>query len=486
MANAKTVPFIGGSYNDDNRAFSVQECVNYLPVVAESAGTRSVSMLRTPPGMRNFARITHTSEAGDEDGPHRGFRNVEGRLFAVIGASLYEIKANGTYTRLGKIPGRSRVGMSHNKVENGNQVMIVNGSAGFIYDTASSTFSTITDPGFPGGICVDYIDSMFLVVDPQRRYIMPSALNNGLAWDTTERVSAEASPDRLRVAIVSHQQVLGGGERTTQVYQSTGLTTELLRDTDAGIERGFASTFCAVNLDNSVFFVGDDGIVYRMDGYTPIRISKAPIEQALARCDLSKCFAFIWEDRGHKVYYLTCPDGHTWGYDCATREWHRRQSKGLDRWQVNTLVKWNGAWYAGSFANGQMWRLDWDWQAEGDYIPADEEEETEAVYPDELISERTGPVYAASQNLITFNQLELVFDAGQPAPDWALNDHYCEIAISKNAGHTFGSYSQHSIGATGDFLKRVLRQGMGQSRQFVVRVRVSSPRKRDLMAASVL
>ena len=142
--------------------------------------------------------------------------------------------------------------------------------------------------------------------------------------------------------------------------------------------------------------MGDDGSVYRANGYTPQRISTQAIEYALAQCDLTKAFMFTWADRGHKVVYLTCPDVHTWGYDCSSQKWHRRQSKGLDRWRLNTLTEWNGGWYGGD-KNGVLYLLNWDYFMEG---------------CDEMVSSRTTGVLHDNQNRVTVHGLELKFVTG--------------------------------------------------------------------------
>ncbi|MTV47109.1 hypothetical protein, partial [Streptococcus pneumoniae] len=90
--------------------------------------------------------------------------------------------------------------------------------------------------------------------------------------------------------------------------------------------------------------MADDGSVYRANGYTPERVSTHPIEQALRICDLSQAFCTVYEDEGHKILYITCPDGQTFGFDVASQEWHRRQSFDLLRWNIATLTKWLGVW----------------------------------------------------------------------------------------------------------------------------------------------
>lgn len=66
-----------------------------------------------------------------------------------------------------------------------------------------------------------------------------------------------------------------------------------------------------------------------------------------------------------------------------------------------------------------------------------------------------------------------------------MTDHACNISYSKDGAHNFVGETEHDLGATGDFQKRVIRNQFGQSFQWVLRVRVTSPRKSDLIAGSI-
>lgn len=43
---------VDGSYADEDKSFSAQDTVNYLPTVAEQNGTRTPTILKTPPGLK--------------------------------------------------------------------------------------------------------------------------------------------------------------------------------------------------------------------------------------------------------------------------------------------------------------------------------------------------------------------------------------------------------------------------------------------------
>ena len=275
--------------------------------------------------------------------------------------------------------------------------MIANGTAGYVHNTADGTFTQITDDGFPGAKSVDYIDSYIVGVEPGGRFWFNSALADATSYNTLDRYEAEAAPDKIIGLIVSHAEVIVFGERTMEFFYDSGAnTTTFQRRSGTQTEVGAVSQFAIVKLDNTVYWLGNDGLIYRLDGYIPFRISRQPIEQQIARSDLSKCFAMVYEDRGHKIVYFTFPDGLTWGYDVATQEWHRRASYGLKRWRVNTLTKWANDWYAGDYTSGALCRLEWGVN-------------TESGMP--LVAERTAAVMHAHGNRFRLNGVRLSVDA---------------------------------------------------------------------------
>lgn len=391
MPRWRPFPIVGGSYADDTKPWSVQDTVNYLPVSAERSGTRSPSMLKSAPGFKAFCNLGTGL-------PIRGAHNAEGLLLVVSGNTLFSVSPKGVATNLGTIPGVGRVSMAHNQITGGNQIAIANGLGGYVYDTTKGTLTQITDEGFAGAIDFDYVDSYIVGVEPGKRFWFTSDLADATSYNTLDRYEAEGSPDKIMGLIVTHREVWVMGERTIEPFQNAG-TAEGTFQRAAGMvmERGLASTFAMALLDNSVFWLGDDGCVYRANGYQPVRVSTFPIEQAIARCNMSQAFAFTFEDQGHKVFYLTFPDGQTWGYDVASGEWHRRKSDGLDRWRINTLTRWKGHWIAGDYTNGKLYELNWDVQDEDGAV---------------LERRRVTGVLSDNQNRVTVNGVALVFDTG--------------------------------------------------------------------------
>lgn len=460
MARWQPMPIVGGAYTDDARPWSVQDTVNYIPVKAERPGTRSDTLLRGLPGMGVFCDL-------GTNAPIRGAHNAEGLYLVVSGNTLFSVSPSGIASSLGAIPGVGRVSMAHNQVTGGNQVAIATGTGGYVYDTTTSTLSQITDDGFPGAISFDYIDSYIVGVEPAKRFAFTSDLADATSYNTLDRYEAEGSPDKIVGQIVTHREWWLMGERTIEPFQNTGAATGTFQRAQGLVmERGLASTFAVAVLDNSVFWLGNDGSVYRANGYSPVRISTTAMEQAIAGLNWSQAFAFTFEDRGIKVFYLTFPDGQTWGYDVATNEWHRRQSKGLSRWRINTLTPWNGGWYAGDYSNGKIYKLDWSRQDEDGAV---------------MERRRVTGVLADSQNAVIINGLELVVDTGLARH--AINA--IDIRYSKDGGRNWSDWRKLSMGETGDFVQRLQMRRFGRGRQWVFDVRVTDPAPADVLAASM-
>lgn len=388
----QALPIVGGAYQDDTRPWSAQDTINFIPVQAERNGTRTPAMLRCAPGFATFS-------ASAQSAPCRGLHNVEGTLYGVIGDKLYTWALDGGATALGSIPGVERVSMAHNQIAGGNQLAIAANNSGYIYDTVAGTLTQITDEGFPGALYFAFIDSYIVGVDPSRNFIFNSALADATSYSTLDRAQAEAQPDKLMGIAVTHDELWVFGERTIQPFTDTGAAQAPFEsNSNTVVEVGCASGHTIVNMDNSLFWLGNDGIVYRANGYTPQRVSTHPVEQAIGRCNRNAAFAFTFEDRGHKVYYLTFPDGETWGYDAASGEWHRRKSYGMDRWRVADLVYWNGHWVGGDYVNGKLYVLSWDCQQEDGQIF-----ERRRVF---------GPV-TDDQNPIIVNGVEIIANVGE-------------------------------------------------------------------------
>jgi hypothetical protein len=164
MAKQRTeFNFIGGSYNVRSKFVDTQECINLYPE-AELPSSKSITCLIGTPGLKSFSNIPIGSIRGL-------YCTSLNRLFTVCGSGLYEIDIGGNATNLGTlITSDGIVGM----VDNGNQLLIVDGFAAYTFDLTNWT----SDPQY--GIVTPYQDPSVSTI-----FDRTTMKWNGQTWDGT-------------------------------------------------------------------------------------------------------------------------------------------------------------------------------------------------------------------------------------------------------------------------------------------------------------
>lgn len=433
---------VNGTYKDPNLAFSAQDALNVIPMMAEKSGTRTVSQYRQAPGLKPFCRIG-TNSGGEVGfvaaGAGRGLRVVDGKLYAVAGRNLWQITSAGVSVNYGTIPGVGRVSMAHNQRGLGNELAIDNGQSRYVFNTQTQDLQKVTDESFPGSIKAVFIDGYIVFVEPQGRYWGHSDLSNALNYNIFDQYEAEGQPDRIVSAHESNRELLIFGQDTTEAYvnnPSGSGEAPFVRATNTVIKSGCAARDSVCDVGPYTVYLDQNRTVQVLNGYTPVPISTSVIDSALQACtkqQIANAYAFAVESEGFQIYYLTVPGKFTFGYDFKNREWHRRSSTGLDWWAVTDVVQWNGSWYALDSRRGDILELRWY-----DY-PFDVQEE--------LVREWVTGTISADQNPIFVNELEVLFGCGGQAyttvdfPDQPVGPSITGSPPGGTVGITYGPYA---------------------------------------------
>jgi hypothetical protein len=349
---------------------------------------------------------------------------------------------------------------------NGVQVMVTDGTYGYIYTLATNAFAQITDVDFlyPGP--VTYINSYFIASDPNTAVAGQSAVFDGLSWGALDFAAAESSPDNLVRPIADHDELVMFGGKTIEFwYNDAGTDFSFSRYIGAQAEVGLASPSSVSKLDEGLLFLGDDGIVYRLEGRQPIRISTHAVEFALGGySSLAGAYAFNFEWDGHKFFCLSSEDWDTtWVYDIATGSWWEASTWSVGRWDVVCCFELNNQRYVGTSAG--ISRLD--------DVPTDNGGIMER--------KRTTQLSHEDHKLIFFHTIELLMEPGQAA----LNTNpQVMLSWSDDGGHTWSNEVFASIGLTGEYGWRVYWHRLGASRARIWRVRITDAVKTVLIGAN--
>lgn len=453
------IPFASMSYRSESLPLSAQRTVNLYPEIMPG-NSKAIVALFGIPGLK-----LHTSLG---IGPIRGQIEMDGSLYVVSGPSLFKLESNGDSVNLGGIAGTSMVQMAHN----GTQIAILAGTeSDNLYIATASTLTQVTDADYPGATSVVFLDGYFVFTRTDTGQFFISASYDGTDYDALDFATAEGDPDNLIAAVVDHRELWLFGPKTIEIWYNSGSADfPFERASGAFIERGTVARDSIAKLDNSLFWVGDDRIVYRADGYSPQRVSTHAIEHVLNQAPgLGDLVAFAYTQKGHAFYVIKKPDEWTFVYDVATGLWHERESHNRLDYRVSTFAKAFNLLLVGDDSNGNIYELDL---------------ETYTENGDTIISTATAPPLWAETETATANSLILDFEAGVGLTTGQGSDPYVFLDWSDDGGHTYKNQIWRKIGKIGKYKKRARWTRMGQFRQRVYRVGISDPVKRVISSTA--
>ncbi len=453
------IPFATQAYQLRQVQFAAQRCVNLFPEVGPPGAKTPLALLGTP-GLTTYAIVGR--------GPIRGMIGLEGFVLVVSNSDLFKLEVNGDTTLLGSLPGTGPVKMA----SNGEQVLILTGTSrsdGFI--ATANDLTQITDEDFLGGSDVAFIDGYFVlsVADSNEFYI--SALYNGFEYDPLDFARAEGSPDDIVGLEVDHREIWLMCQDTIEVWYNSGNADfPFERASGTFIERGLGARDSIAKVDNTLFWVGNDRMVYRANGYAPQRVSTHAIEQkineALGTSDL---IAFGYSLEGHAQYVLKKPGEWTFVYDNATQLWHERCSCDREDYKVSTYVQAFNRLLVGDDRNGSVYFFDAE-------RPGTEDDGT-------VVSRMAAPPLFANEETAHLNALVVDFERGVGRTIGQGSDPVVMLRYSDDAGLTWSSEKWRSLGKIGEYTRRARWNRMGRFQQRVLELSISDPVDRVIMGA---
>jgi hypothetical protein len=250
-----------------------------------------------------------------------------------------------------------------------------------------------------------------------------------------------------------------------------------LRIDGGTIERGCAAALTPVKEDNSVFFLGDDLIKYRLDGTLPRRVSTHALEAAWrGYSSVSDAYSFSYTWNGHKFVVVTFPTGNaTFVLDISTGLWHERESRDMNnnsygRWRGSCAVNAYNKILVGDAFSGRLGFLD---------------PNTFTEFGATMVASMVGPSMNDDRKRMFFYNLELDMETGVGNTVDPGSNPQVMMDWSDDGGRTFSvPQSWRSLGKIGAYRQRVRWPGtLGQSRDRRFRVQISDPVPRRVIAA---
>jgi hypothetical protein len=312
-------------------------------------------------------------------------------------------------------------------------------------------------------------------------------LLDGTSIDPLEFVSTEGSPDGLIAVVSNFREVWAFGTNSIEVWYDSGATDfPLQRIQGAFNELGCAAPYSVAKMDNGLFWLGRDrrgeGIVYRANGYTGIRISTHAVEWQIQQYDdISDAIAYTYQQDGHSFYVLVFPSANTtWVYDAATQAWHERAGftdGNFTRHRGNCQMAFNNKVVIGDFENGNIYAFDLDDFSDNGGIQK------------WLRTWRALPTGQNNLRRTAQHTLQLDCESGVGLNLGQGSDPQVMLRFSDDGGHTWSNEHWKSMGKIGQYYKRVIWRRLGMTtklRDRVYEVSGTDPVKIAIMGAELI
>ncbi len=420
-------------------------------------GSKCPVVLYGTPGLKDF------TTAGDDT--IRAGIEGQGYAYVLSGSWVYRIEADGTATLCtgDLIPPVGDAYMTNN----GLQIGLLTVPDTFVIE--GTTVTKVTDDAYPaeGASSLDYMDgyAIWTKNDTSGEWFI-SDLRDIATLDALDFASAESNPDGLLRVLADHGEAWLFGTKSIEVWANTGASPfPFERIPGARVEKGCAAAKSPAKGDNSLFWLGNDRMVYRADGYRPQRISTHEVEEILRVGTISDARGSFYSLAGHSFYQLTLPSlNRTLAYDVATGWWHERQS-GTSltpaKWDGNCIFEAFGKTLVGG-ENGKVYELDLD------------------TFTDAGSAIRRAaaslPLYPDGKRAI-MNVMELELEAGVGLMTGQGSSPEVMMRFSDDGGATWSNERKASIGRAGKRRVRAKWERGGVFRERMYEFSISDPVK---------
>ncbi len=461
------IPIVGGAYTGRSSNLNSQVCQNLYLVLDKEEGKKQKALYGTP----GLTRICKPA-----NGEVRGLFNVADYAYAVVGNTAYKVNLDGTFTAQ---TGTLLTNSGKVWIEwNGSQLMIVDGTYGYLL--SGGTVAQITDADFPTPSGLAYQDGYFIIPGKNSDQFNICALYDGTDWDALDYATAESDPDDLAATVSCRRELWLLGAKSYEVWANTGnadMPFERILGTNnqigciAGGSAAQGSGIIAW-LDSNRSFRASKG------GYEAEKISTEQIDYQIGKYNVvSDAISFFYVQEGHIFYQTTFPsERKTWVFDCTTGYWHTRASGNTDdRSRANCCAMVSGVPIVGDYANGKIYKYDLNkYSDDGEIIRAVRRAQT-------LSKEHKNAFH---------NFLEIEFEGGVGLtvndPDIGSGtDPQAILRWSDDGGHTWSNEHWRSLGKIGEYGKRTVWHGLGVSRERIYEVSISDPVKRVILGAQL-
>jgi hypothetical protein len=365
--------------------------------------------------------------------------------------------------------------------DNGVEVVCVDGRSAYYGQYASAGIPTnlidmATDlvpvADFPyGARTICSLAGRFIAENPSYpgRFYWSGLLDYS-AWDPLDYATAETVPDVLSGVYAFRGELLLFGSKSLEFWAPTGGTDVFARVGGTAAPWGLVTYQSIQPVDDTLFFAGRRGgeiEVCALSGYNVSIVSTPDVEYDINRTPTGLT-ALTLRSGGHSFYVLNTND-KTWAYNTSSGEWSEWQTDG-GRFAGQYAAMFNGVQVVSDYRSKNCYGLDPD------------------AYDDNgepMLREVQTRHLSADLDRLTLWEVALDVETGVGLSEGQGSDPQVMLQVSRDGGHTFGVELWQSLGALGQYAKRVIWRRLGRARDLVLRFRVTDAVKVVILGASI-
>lgn len=459
------VPFFGEGINAKSAVVTRQRRLNCYYEFRKD-GDKTQAVLYGTPGMLLKFNVTSPN--------NKSFRGIMGSplgLFAVAGNTFYSLSATGSVLAsfASLTTNNGTVSMSFNPT----QVIVVDGTAGWIYTPGAGTFVQIAS-NFPNGSnTVTFLNSFFICELPRTGEYFVSNSGDGTTWNALALTTASQYPDNIIAVDALQGMLVTFSQNHQEFYQNIGASPEPFQYiANSANEYGLAAIYSRAHVDNSIMFLTntkEGGYQIAVtSGYSTMIVSNPDIDNIIQSLSVvSDAVALVYQVDSHKFYQLTFPNAsRTIVYDVTTNIWFEAQT-GISASYAQRHIGQYSTTYLNvalvtDYSNGNVYTVSPSTYTDNGMVIPREVTTRHATL--DFNKFRVSQVYLDMETGVGIN-------SGQgSSPQLMLN-------VSKDNGRTFGLERWAPIGAMGKYLTRVRFRRVAHGRDVVCKFRMTDPVK---------
>ncbi len=462
------IELISSAYDGKSLIASGQECVNlYAEVNDKDPQAPAKVTYYLTPGTKLFAKNDQYIF------PSRGaYRTSSGSAFFVVGQNVYFVGIANTLTVVGIIADRPSLVKFK---DNGIVVVLVDGINGYVIDMTTNNFGVILDPNFYSADFVDLLDTFFIFNRSGTNQFFISGSNVDFtlltttgAFDPLDIAAKSGFNDPIVGIVAVHRELQLIGNLTTEIWTGTGAADFYFQQVQgAFINHGCAAIYSIATIDVLAFFIMQDqqgdGIVVQLQAYDVTEISTPRIVSEFKKYStLSDAIGFCFQVEDHAFYCLVFPTASKgWMYDLKSKEWNEWNWSDINgnmlRPRLNCCMFAFGFILGGDWETGNLLQIDVNTYT--DYT------NDNPINP--IIRIRTFPHSIDNNDKITYPSFDADMEVGTIADD---TDPQVSLSWSNNKGVSYGNPVMQSMGKTGDYLKTISWNRLGQARDRIFKL----------------